>query len=135
MLAAVGSGQKAFTYSFAHHGERPGTAQFEITTDIAEGAKVNVYKFDAGVGKFSFVAGNLTVGSVGKVTYKNNTMSEYLITTQVLDAESSAEAFSPQGLFEGKNLLYFGLGLAVGLMLVISFAALAVKRRKNKSRN
>ena len=81
MLSAVGAGQQSFTYSFAHHGELPGMAIFAITTGMMEGTKVNVYKFDAGTSQFSLVAGEMTVGAEGVVTYQNNTMSEYLVTT------------------------------------------------------
>ncbi len=84
MKAALSDRQNSFVYSFLGHGELPGMATFAITTDIAEGTKVNVYKFDAAANQFSLVAGNVAVGKGGVVTYRNNTMSEYLVTAKTI---------------------------------------------------
>ena len=81
-----------FTYSFLHHGELPGMATFDIKTTISEGATVNVYKYDAGTGSFTLIAKSLKVGESGVVSYRNNTMSDYIITTETI-----AGALTPGG--------------------------------------
>lgn len=85
MLECVGTGFESFTYGFQHHGELPGLATFTITSTLSEGSTVNVYQFDATSNQFILVAENLKVGAKGMVTYKNNTMSEYLITTKTIE--------------------------------------------------
>ena len=86
MLEAVGTPDgEHFVYSFSHHGDLPGTATFDIETGISEGAKVNVYRYDASTGDFTLIANNLTVGANGIVSYRNNTMSHYLITTDTIE--------------------------------------------------
>ncbi|MHB1483505.1 MAG: hypothetical protein ACYCYI_02480 [Saccharofermentanales bacterium] len=82
MLESVGSGFENFAYGFQHHGELPGMAEFAVSTTLKEGTKVNVYKYDIDAGKFIPIAKGAIVGAKGVVTYQNNTMSEYLITTK-----------------------------------------------------
>ena len=62
-------------------------------------------------------------------------MSEYLITTQILDAEAAAEVYSPQGLFEGRNRLYIIAGIALAAILIALTTIWATrKRKKNEQR-
>ncbi|MCL2751791.1 MAG: hypothetical protein FWE62_03435, partial [Firmicutes bacterium] len=94
MLAAAGaagaSGGQSFSYSFGGHGDLPGTATFDIQTGISEGSSVNVYKYDSGTGSFSQVAGNVKVGAGGVVSYKNNTLSDYFITTDTIEGAAKS---------------------------------------------
>ena len=93
MRSALSDGQSAFICSFVGHGALPGTATFAVNTGISEGSTVNVYRYDASCGRFSLTAGNLTVGAGGVVTYQNNSLSEYLITTETIrDAQVSGTA-------------------------------------------
>ncbi|MEL7607991.1 MAG: hypothetical protein AAGU74_00635 [Bacillota bacterium] len=121
MKAAVPDGQSVFVYSFLGHGELPGVATFAITTDIAEGTQVNVYKYDAAANGFSLIAGNISVGVGGVVTYKNDTMSEYLITTKTIDGAQVSDMAGQQG-FAANNpwlpAVIIGLG-AVGLAVAV----------------
>jgi hypothetical protein len=96
MAGAAGDGQ-SFVYSFAHAGKMPGYGTFSISTGIAEGSTVNVYRFDAGTGKFAQIAGGLKVGAGGVVTYRNDTASQYLITTSAIAGAAKSSAFARQG--------------------------------------
>ena len=122
MEEAVGaSGGENFSYSFTHHGALPGTATFNIQTDIASGSKVNVYRFDASTGDFTLIADNLTVGSEGTVTYRNNTMSHYLITTIEIPWALSADQTPLVSQTEGNNII-----LAIGFLAIAGVVATSV---------
>ena len=103
----INTGESTFVYSFLGHGELPGTATFAITTDIAEGTKVYVYKFDSITKRFTQIAGNVSVGAGGVVTYKNKSMSEYVITTEKI-----------KGTQTSSSILWFGIvAAAIGIAL------------------
>lgn len=129
MLAAAGPGGETFAYAFAYHGDLPGTATFAVTTDIAEGSKVNVYKFDAAENKFTLIASGLTVAEGGVVTYQNNTMSEYLITTGTI---AGAEAQDADGGFRNGGWWILGVGTAAAAALVV-WVVRRSKKQKNRS--
>lgn len=132
MLSAAGSTGESFTYAFNYHGKLPGTATFEISTDIAEGMQVNVYKYDAATNGFTLIAGNIAVGAGGVVSYKNNTMSEYLITTQTISGAQVSDMAGWQGL--ASNIPWLP---AVIIGLAAAGAAVAVwvfLRRRKRSR-
>ena len=121
MRSALSDGQSAFTYSFLGHGELPGVATFAITTDIAEGTNVNVYYFDEATGGFSLIAGNIAVGAGGVVTYKNNTMSEYLITTDTVKGARVSDMAGQQKLtanYPWLPVVIIGIA-AVGFAVVV----------------
>jgi len=82
---ALMTGGESFIYSFKHHGDLPGVATFNITTNITEGARVNVYRYNADTGTFTIIEKNLKVSPDGSVTYRNNSMSHYLITTNTIE--------------------------------------------------
>ena len=125
MLAAVGG--EGFAFSFGHHGELPGTATFSITTDIAEGTRVNVYRYDAAADSFALIAGNVAVGEGGAVTYKNNTMSEYLITARVIEGAQVSAMAGSQGSALSGGLLAAAVLAAAGIA-----AALWIFLRRNQ---
>jgi hypothetical protein len=129
MLAAAGTGGETFTYAFAYHGELPGTAAFAITTDIAEGSKVNVYKYDAAENTFTLIASGLTVAEGGLVTYQNNTMSEYLITTGTI---AGAEAQDAGGGSPNGGWWLIGVGAAAAASLAV-WAVRRGKKQKNRT--
>ena len=85
--AGLSGDAQYYTYAFAHHGDLPGIATFDIMTDITEGANVNVYRYDTDTGAFTQIAANLKVGTEGLVSYRNDSMSDYLITTATVEAE------------------------------------------------
>ena len=116
IIESVGPGFESFTYGFQHHGELPGIATFSISTNLTEGLMVNVYRFDAATNKFSLIADNIKVGAKGAVTYKNNTMSEYLITTKNL-SEAVVSAMSTHQETEGGNFLWI-IGLAILILIL-----------------
>lgn len=132
MLQGAGGGN-SFTYSFAHNGSLPGFAEFSIDTGMTEGTVVNVYKYEAEAGKFSLIASNVKVGAGGKVSYKNNTTSEYIITTQNIAGAVVSEAYSHQGnnqgfLSQGSLLLVIG-GVLI-LLLAIGEVLVFIKRKQ-----
>lgn len=132
MLSAAGSGAESFTYAFAYHGELPGTATFEIPTGIAEGTMVNVYKYDAGTKRFTLIAGNVAVGAGGIVTYRNNTMSEYLITTATIEGASVSDMAGRQVIESNDRWLPITV---IGTAVVCAAAAAAILfLRKNRRR-
>ncbi len=128
MLAAAGSEGINFCFSFAHHGKLPGMAEFNIATDIAAGTKVNVYKFDPETGSFALIAGNVRVGEGGTVRYRNNTMSEYLVTTKTLEDAEISEIADQQSSDGGDTLLFIGIAIA----LLIGAAAFIVARQRKR---
>ncbi len=127
MLAAVGGA--GYTYGFNHHGALPGMATFSVQTDIARGAKVNVYKYEAASGKFLQVAANLKVGEGGVVTYKNNTMSEYIITAETIDGAEQLEVMDIQG----GGFQYWWIIAAGGAAILLAGALLLVIYKKKKA--
>jgi len=130
MLGGIGSDFKSFTYGFQHHGALPGMATFAITTTLTEGEKVNVYKFDAASNDFTQIAGNITVGEKGVVTYKNNTMSEYLITTKTLTDAFVSEVVALQGSVKGSNWWMACIGLFVILFGATIYIFLRKRNRQ-----
>lgn len=129
MLAAAGEGGKNFTYGFAYHGQLPGTATFNVTTGIAEGTKVNVYRFDAASGGFTMIAEAMTVGADGIVTYKNNTMSEYLITTKTIAGAQISDMAARQ---QDSISLWWIAAVVVAAVLIVSGTAWIVLRRYSR---
>ena len=125
MLEAANLGKgEHFTYSFMHHGALPGTATFEISTAITEGATVGVYRYDAQAGSFALVADKLTVGAGGVVSYRSNTMSHYIITT-----ERIVNAIEPGS---SGNLLLIAAAASVLLLAAAGSAAFIIKRKKKR---
>ena len=134
ILASAGPDGEHFTFAFAYHGELPGMAEFSIATGMTEGTKVNIYKYDPETGIFTLIAGDVTVGRDGIVTYRNNTMSEYLITTKTLeDAKISdvADMQSPEGV----NIwLFISIGLAVLLCAAAVLLIVFYRKRPKKAK-
>ena len=126
MLSAAGmSGGQNFTFSFSYHGDLPGSATFDITTNISEGSKVNVYRFDAGTGAFTQIASGVTVGPGGVTTYQNNTMSDYLITTNTIRG-----ALKQSGPV---NWLLYVI-IAGAALLIAAGAVVLIMRKKKRGR-
>ena len=129
MLAAAGSGGQNHSFSFAYHGQLPGTAAFNVTTDIAEGTRVNVYNYDEMTGVFTTIAQGLTVGGGGVVTYKNDRMSEYLITTQTIAGADFSNMAEQQGPTGGKICLFIGIGL-IAVFAGAAFWIVLLRRKR-----
>ncbi len=129
MRSALSDGESTFYYSFLGHGELPGVATFSITTGFAESTQVNVYKFDAATNGFTLIAGNLVVSAGGVVTYKNNTMSEYLITTNTIDGAQVSDMANRQGV--EKNI-YWPAFAIIGIAMAGSALAVWVFLRRRK---
>ena len=130
MRDSAGPASASFTYGFQHHGQLPGMATFAITTTIDEGSQVNVYKFDAAANQFTMIAQDLKVGKAGVVTYKNNTMSEYLITTGVI---AGAAVSDVAGLQTGDRPQFNGWWLALAVLAIVLIGAglwLLLRKRK-----
>jgi len=125
LAAAKTEGGKNFTYSFGHHGELPGMATFDVTTDMTEGETVNVYRYEPDAGKFTLIAGDLKVGTGGSVRYRNNTMSDYLITTNRIDGALT------QSNGAGNNWLLYA-GIISVLMLVAAGTVVFIILKKKK---
>ncbi len=132
ILGQIGPGGENFTFAFSHHGELPGMATFAIDTDVNEGSIVNVYRFDSENNQFILIGENLLVGSEGMVTYNNNTMSEYLITTKTLSGAIITEVIKFQE--EEKQNKGFPFGILVGLAVVLAIISLVVVTRKRRSK-
>lgn len=129
MLSGLGEGAKSFTFGFNHHGELPGMASFSIETDISEGEKVNVYRFDSEVNKFTLIAEKLNVGKNGLVNYKNNTMSEYLITTETIEGALISDMVNQQGY----ESLIFKIILSLDIVLAAATITIIIIRKKKQS--
>ena len=131
MRAAAGPGSASFTYGFQHHGALPGMATFAIQTTLDEGSQVNVYKFDAAADQFTMIAQDLKVGKAGVVTYKNNTMSEYLITTGVVAGAAISDVASLQS-GDASHLNGWWLALAALAIVLIGAGLWLLLRKKIK---
>lgn len=128
MLDSVGISSKSFAYAFQHHGELPGVATFAVNTTLTKGTKANVYKFDASTNKFTLIAKGLTVGEKGVVTYKNNTMSEYLITAKTIP---NAEMSDMIGLFDpARGVVWWVIGICLLSILAGATVLIFIKKRK-----
>jgi len=141
MLSAAGlteAAGDAFVYSFGYHGNLPGIATFAIETGFGEGQKVQVYRYDdqdalASSGSalpFTLIASDIAVGKGGLVTYKNNTMSEYLVTTKKLAGAAVSEMVELQDGGEKKPMTGWIIGGAVGLLLLASAGVMVWRRRR-----
>ena len=130
ILEQIGNGGENFTFAFFHHGELPGMASFSIDTNISDGTSVNVYRYDTEEGQFILIGEKVMTEAGGLVTYRNNTMSEYLITSKTLENAVISESVKLQGgANKGKKLL---LGMAVGIALVLVAAAAFVFAKNKK---
>jgi hypothetical protein len=96
MIQAAGDEHATFTYSFAYHGDLPGYATFVIYTNFAPGTEINVYKYDPEGKKYITIASKLTVGPGGAVTYRNNSCSDYMITSKTISGAVESPALSQQ---------------------------------------
>jgi len=141
MLSAAGlteAAGDAFVYSFGYHGNLPGIATFAIETGFGEGQKVQVYRYDdqdalASSGSalpFTLIASDIAVGKGGLVTYKNNTMSEYLVTIKKLAGAAVSEMVELQDGGEKKPMTGWIIGGAVGLLLLASAGVMVWRRRR-----
>jgi LPXTG-motif cell wall-anchored protein len=130
MLASAGDGGQSFTYGFAYHGQLPGTATFAVQTNVAEGTKVNVYRFDTQAGGLTMIAPGVTVGAGGVVTYKNDTMSEYLITTNTIAGAKTSEMASRQDA--AAAFQWWWIAVIALAALLLGGAGLILIRRRNR---
>ncbi|MBN2557666.1 MAG: hypothetical protein JXB33_02800 [Clostridia bacterium] len=130
-MKTASSGAEGFSYGFAGHGALPGMATFEIATDLSPGTTVHVYLFDGETGQFSLIAGNIPVGKDGVVTYRNNTLSEYIITTQPLPGALISEVSDRQEIPKAKP--YWLIGAGIGILLIGSAGVLWMLLRKRKA--
>jgi hypothetical protein len=96
MTAFLSAGTPSFLYRFLDHGALPGMATFSIQTDFSQGESVQVYRYEADANAMTLIAGDVAVGVDGMVRYRNNTLSEYLITTQTLTGALRSEAADKQ---------------------------------------
>ncbi len=131
MLAAVKPGSDNFTYGFSGHGPLPGMALFEVETGLAQGTRVNVYRYGADTGQFELIAGNVAVDRQGVAAYRNNTLSEYLITTDTLAGAQVSAVFELQDCTGSSWLLV----LAAGLALLALAAGTTMLIRRSPKRN
>ena len=131
-MKAATQGAGAFTFAFAHNDALPGFAQFDIATDLAAGQSVNVYKYDAQSQRFSTIAENVIVAEGGVVTYMNNTMSEYLITSAKLEGAETTEAYrvNNQTREPASFLWAYFVGGGVLLLLVAGGIFLLIRRKR-----
>lgn len=98
MTAFLSAGSPSFLYRFLDHGALPGMATFTIQTDFSQGESVQVYRYEADTNEMILIAGGVKVGADGMVRYRNNTLSEYLITTQTLTGALRSEVADMQAL-------------------------------------
>ncbi len=122
ILDSIGSGYDSFTYAFQHHGALPGTATFTIITTLSEGMTVNVYKFGAD-GGFTLIAKEVPVGKNGAVTYQNNTMSEYVITTKVIEDAALSDMF---GLLDSDSGFTWWIVGTTGIAVLLAATGITV---------
>jgi len=129
IVKTTGDEKATFTYSFAYHGQLPGNAQFDITTNFASGDKVNVYRYDPDKKEYISIAEGLTVNSGGRVSYINNTCSDYVITTKTIKGATKSEMLKNQLSSTAPNtsnssgfvvlaaVIALGVGFGVGFLL------------------
>lgn len=129
MLDSIGTDYESFVFGFQHHGALSGIATFAVSTTITAGEKVNVYKYDSASGKYTLIAKSVTVQEKGVVTYKNNTMSEYVITTKnIPDAEISGMI----GILDpARGIIWWIIGGCL-LLILVGLAVWLVIKRNNK---
>jgi len=77
----------------------------------------------------TLIASDVAVGQAGTITYKNNTMSEYLVTTKKLDGAAVSEMVVLQDGSSKKPMTGWIIGGAV-LMLVLAGSGVVVWRRR-----
>jgi hypothetical protein len=102
-----------------------GVATFAIDTGLSEGQKVQIYRYDAQAAlassgsalPFTLIASDVAVGKDGLVTYKNNTMSEYLVTTKKLDGVVVSDMVALQDDSTKKPMTGWIIGGVVMLLL------------------
>jgi len=119
------TGGENFVYSFKYHGELPGMATFDIMTNLAEGSKVNIYRYDAETNSFTHIAQNVKVDANGNVSYRNNTMSHYLITTNTID-----------GVLTTKTTVEWRLLITIAAMvilIVICIVVIVILKKKKQT--
>lgn len=133
ILDQIGSDYKSFTYGFQHHGTLPGMATFSVSTTLSSGGTVNVYKFDASAGTFTLISKGVTVGEKGIVTYQNNTMSEYVITTKIIPNAEQA-AVSVNGSSASLDMLIW-IACAFFAVLIVAIAFWLIVHKKKKARS
>ena len=144
MLSAAGlteAAGDAFVYSFGYHGALPGIATFAIETGLGEGQKVQVYRYDqqdalASSGSalpFTLIASDVAVGQGGLITYKNNTMSEYLVTTKKLDGAVVSEMVAQQDGGAKKPMTGWIIGGVVVVLLAGTGGVVWRRRRVGKA--
>ena len=129
ILEKIGAGGENFTFAFQHHGQLPGMATFTIDTDITDGSQVNVYRFDSENSQFILIGQDLLVGAEGVVTYKNNTMSDYLVTTKELPEAMVSEVADLQG---GEDDGFLGV-MILGLVAILAIITLYVVINRRRS--
>ena len=127
MLASAGV--PGDTFSFAHHGPLPGTATFRVQTSLDRGARAQVYRYSPEEDVFSLIASDVPVAADGFVTYRNNTLSEYLVTTEILPGAAISDMVDQQEQ-SGRHIAWFLAGAAV---LAGAAAVLLVRKKKNGS--
>lgn len=133
MLDQIGSDYKSFAYGFQHHGALPGIATFSVSTTLSSGETVNVYVFDASSGAFTLIAKGVTVGEKGIVTYQNNTMSEYVITTKTIPNAEQAAASADGSSGSLNTLIWIAGAFLVVLLAAIALWIIVHKRKKARS--
>ncbi|MDW7657504.1 MAG: hypothetical protein SCM11_10070, partial [Bacillota bacterium] len=130
MLANLEPGGQHFTCGFAENGDLPGLATFTITTGLAQGTQVNVYQFDATSGQFNLIADEISVDRNGAVTYRNNELSNYLITTQTLQGVAVSDVASLQSFTPDRRVWLIAVGIA--LLLAAGAVVWFMLRRKKR---
>jgi len=131
MGVSAGKGD-SFIYSFAHHGDLPGTATFEVKTEIAAGSLVNVYRYDNATDGYTLISEQTKVAAGGVVKYKNNSMSDYLITTETISGAAKSDMVKlNEGASDSTGLI---IGLVCAALILAAVAvAVIVYVRKNKT--
>ncbi|HBP37625.1 MAG TPA: hypothetical protein DD640_02585 [Clostridiales bacterium] len=133
MLAFLEPGGQHMTYGFAQHGDLPGLATFSIATNLVQGTLVNVYQFDAVDKKFILIARDVTVGSKGAVTYRNQTMSAYLITTQTIPGAAVSDVVNLQDVVSPAHTAWL-LPALIALLLAAGTAVWLLVRKTHQKK-
>jgi hypothetical protein len=130
MLAGLDTGAQHFIGSFADSSELPGLATFSLATGLTPDIPVNVYQYDAATGQFSLIAGNVTVDKTGTVTYRNNQLAQYLITTQTIQGATVSDMADRQAVAPKQLTWMIPVGIAVLLIAGTGIWFLLRRRRR-----
>ncbi len=134
-MIADSKDNSAFVYSFSFHGNLPGYATITVYTNFEKGSVINIYRYNTeGTPSYSLIAKNVVVGEGGVVIYRNNTCSDYVMTSKVISGAKDYASVKLQGSLaktnDSTNIWIFVLCCFLFLILGGALGFIGSKRLK-----